>query len=71
MSVNQQNKNELIFKSGDLYATEYRGKALKSPTSGVEICLVMQHGTRLILEANRYMHGGRPFSEKRCPQGEH
>lgn len=54
----QRNGNELVFKSGDRYATEYRSKALKSPSSGTEICLVTYRGTRLILEATRYMHGG-------------
>ena len=57
----QRNGNELIFKSGELYATEYRSRALKSPSSGVEICLVTYRGTRLIIEATRYMNGGRPY----------
>lgn len=60
----RRNGNELIFKSGDLYATEYHSKALKCPSSGIEVCLVTYRGTRLILEAARYMHSGRQFTEK-------
>ena len=56
----QRNGNELIFQSGDHYAAEYRSKAYKSPSTGVEICLVAYRGIRLILEATRYLHGGRP-----------
>lgn len=60
----ERNANELVFRSGDLYATEYRSKALKIPSSDVEICLVTYRGSRLVLEASRYMHGGCTVTEK-------
>ena len=63
--LEQRNENELIFKSGDRYTAEDRAKALKSPSSDIEICFVTYKGTRLMLEATRYMHGGRPLTEKR------
>ena len=62
--LEQRNDNELIFKSGNGYKTEYRAKVLKSPSSGVEICLVSYRGSRLLLEATRYMHGGRSITKK-------
>ena len=62
--LEQRNDNELIFKSGNGYKTEYRAKVLKSPSSGVEICLVSYRGSRLLLEATRYIHGGRSITKK-------
>ena len=50
--------NTLTFKSGKLYATTYTTKALQNLNSGVEICFVEYNGTRIMLEATKYMHGG-------------
>ena len=55
--------NELVFKSGAGYATEYRAKALKSPSTGREICFVNYRGIRLLLESTRYIYGGRSISQ--------
>ena len=60
----QRNGNELIFKSGAGYATEYRAKALKSTSTGKEICFVNYRGERLLLESIRYMHGGRSITQE-------
>jgi hypothetical protein len=56
--------NELVFKSGAGYATEYSSKALKSPSTGLEICLVNYCGERLLLESTRYIHGGRSITQE-------
>ncbi len=60
----QRDGNELVFKSGAGYATEYRTKALKSPSTGLEICFINYCGTRLLLESTRYMHGGKSITQK-------
>ena len=59
----QRTGNELVFKSGTGYATEYRAKALKSPSTGREICFVNYRGERLLLESTRYIIGGRSISQ--------
>ena len=64
----QRNGNELVFKSGSGYATEYRSKALKSLSTGREICFVNYRGARLLLESTRYMHGGRSINTRRFGQ---
>jgi hypothetical protein len=56
--------NELVFKSGTGYATEYRAKALKSPSTGREICFVNYRGARLLLESTRYMQGGSSITQE-------
>ena len=60
----QRSGNELIFKSGTGYATEYRAKALKSPSTGLEICFVNYRGARLLLESTRYMQGGSSITQE-------
>ena len=60
----QRSGNELVFKSGTGYATEYRAKALKSPSTGMEICFVNYHGERLLLESTRYMQGGSSITQE-------
>lgn len=60
----QRNRNELVFKSGTGYATEHRAKALKSPSTGLEICFVNYRGARLLLESTRYIHGGRSITQE-------
>ena len=60
----QRNGNELIFKSGARYATEYRAKALKSTSTGREICFVNYRGARLLLESTRYLHGCRSITQE-------
>ena len=59
----QRTGNELVFKSGAGYATEYRTKALKSPATGKEICFVNYRGERLLLESIRYIHGSHPIRQ--------
>ena len=46
------------------YATEYRAKALKSPSTGREICFVNYRGERLLLESTRYMQGGSSITQE-------
>ena len=60
----QRSGNELVFKSGTGYATEYRAKALKSPSTGLEICFVNYRGARLLLESTRYMQGGSSITQE-------
>ena len=59
----QRSGNELVFKSGTGYATEYRAKALKSPSTSLEICFVNYRGARLLLESTRYMQGGSSITQ--------
>ena len=63
--LDERNGNTLIFKSGKLYATTYIAKALQNPKTGAEICFVEYKGTRIMLEASKYMHGGRKVSKER------
>ena len=60
----QRTGNELVFKSGVYYATEYRAKALKSPSTAKEICFVNYSGERLLLESTRYMQGGSSITQE-------
>ena len=60
----QRSGNELVFKSGTGYATEYRAKALKSPSTGLEICFVSYRDARLLLESTRYMQGGSSITQE-------
>ena len=49
----------LLFKTGMKYLTPCQGKVLANPKTGEEICFVEYRGSRIMLEASRYMHGGR------------
>lgn len=60
----ERNGTTLTFKSGKLYATTYTAKALQNPKTGAEICFVEYNGTRIMLEASKYMHGGRKVSKE-------
>lgn len=60
----ERNGTTLTFKSGKLYATTYTAKALQNPKTGAEICFVEYKGTRIMLEASKYMHGGRKVSKE-------
>ena len=51
--------NTLQFKTGMKYLTPCQGKVLANPKTGEEICFVEYRGSRIMLEASRYMHGGR------------
>ncbi len=51
--------NTLHFKTGNRYATSCTGKVLTNPKTGEEICFVEYRGSRIMLEASHYMHGGR------------
>ena len=51
--------NTLHFKTGNRYATSCTGKVLANPKTGEEICFVEYRGSRIMLEASHYMHGGR------------
>ena len=48
----------LQFKTGMKYLTTCQGKVLTNPKTGEEICFVEYRGSRMILEASHYMHGG-------------
>ena len=60
----ERNGSALQLKGGNRYATPYSGKALKSPNTGAEICFVVYEGTRIMLEATRYIIGGRCITDK-------
>ena len=49
----------LLFKTGMKYLTPCQGKVLTNPKTGEEICFVEYRGSRIMLEASRYMDGGR------------
>jgi hypothetical protein len=49
----------LQFKTGIKYLTPCQGKVLTNPKTGEEICFVEYRGSRIMLEASHYMHGGR------------
>ena len=49
----------LLFKTGMKYLTPCQGKVLANPKTGEEICFVEYRGSRIMLEASHYMHGGR------------
>ena len=49
----------LLFKTGMKYLTPCQGKVLANPKTGEEICFVEYRGSRIMLEASDYMHGGR------------
>ena len=49
----------LLFKTGMKYLTPCQGKVLTNPKTGEEICFVEYRGSRIMLEASHYMHGGR------------
>lgn len=51
--------NTLQFKTGMKYLTPCQGKVLANPKTGEEICFVEYRGSRIMLEASHYMHGGR------------
>ena len=51
--------NTLHFKTGMRYATSCSGKVLTNPKTGEEISFVEYRGSRIMLEASHYMHGGR------------
>ena len=49
----------LQFKTGMKYLTPCQGKVLTNPKTSEEICFVEYRGSRIMLEASHYMHGGR------------
>ena len=51
--------SSLQFKTGMKYLTPCQGKVLTNPKTGEEICFVEYRGSRIMLEASHYMHGGR------------
>ena len=53
--LKSRNGNELTFLGDAGYRTEYHCKALKSPTTGKEVCYVTFRGVRLLLEAQVYI----------------
>ena len=65
----ERNGSALQFKGGNRYAMPYAGKALKSPSTGAEICFVVYDGVRIMLEATNYIIGGRCVTDKvwNCP----
>lgn len=57
--LKSRNGNELTFLGDVGYRTEFHAKALKSPSTGKEVCYITFRGARLLLEAPIYMCGGR------------
>lgn len=56
--------NLLTFKHGIGYRTPISGKMLTNPKTGEEICFLNFRGSRIMLEASHYMHGGRKVSRE-------
>ena len=56
--------NLLTFKHGIGYRTPVLGKVLNNPKTGEEICFLDYRGSRIMLEASHYMHGGRKVSRE-------
>ena len=56
--------NLLTFKHGIGYRTPISGKMLTNPKTGKEICFLDYRGSRIMLEASHYMHGGRKVSRE-------
>jgi hypothetical protein len=54
----------LQFKTGMKYLTPCQGKVLTNPKTGEEICFVEYRGSRIMLEASHYMHGGRRITRE-------
>lgn len=54
----------LQFKTGMKYLTPCQGKVLTNPKTGEEICFVEYRGSRIMLEASHYMHGGRKVTRE-------
>ena len=54
----------LQFKTGMKYLTPCQGKVLTNPKTGEEICFLNFRGSRIMLEASHYMHGGRKVSRE-------
>ena len=57
--------NLLTFKHGVRYRTLISGKVLTNLKTGEEICFLDYRGSRIMLEASHYMHGGRRVSQER------
>jgi hypothetical protein len=62
--LDERQGNKLIFKSDLRYANSYPARVLISPKTGEEICFVEFHGSRIMLEAKRYMYGCRPVTRE-------
>jgi hypothetical protein len=62
--LDERQGNNLIFKSDLRYANSYPARVLISPKTGEEICFVEFHGSRIMLEAKRYMYGCRPVTRE-------
>ncbi|MBO5134658.1 MAG: hypothetical protein J6C15_05860 [Bacteroidaceae bacterium] len=56
--------NLLTFKHGKRYSFPVSGKVLTNPKTGEEICVLNFRGSRIMLEASHYMHGGRKVSRE-------
>lgn len=57
--------NELVFKNRDRNDHNlYHAKVLKSPATGNEVCYIQFRGSRLLLDASDYMHGGRRLTRE-------
>lgn len=62
--LKSRNGNQLTFLGGAGFRTEYHCKALKSPTTGKEVCYVTFRGVRLLLEAQVYiLRYGKPITD--------
>lgn len=56
--------NLLTFKHGIGYRTPISSKMLTNPKTGEEISFLDYRGSRIMLEASHYMHGGRKVSRE-------
>ena len=62
--LDSRDGNLLTFKHGVGYRTPISGKVLTNPITGEEICFIDYRGSRIMLEASHYMHGGRRVSRE-------
>lgn len=62
----KRENNELVFKNNKRDDHNlYRARVLKSLTTGNEVCYIQFRGSRILLDASNYMHGGRRVTQER------
>jgi hypothetical protein len=61
----KRENNELVFKTNKRDDHNlYRARVLKSSTTGNEVCYIQFRGSRILLDASNYMHGGRRVTQE-------
>ena len=61
----KRENNELVFNTNKRDDHNlYRARVLKSPTTGNEVCYIQFRGSRILLDASNYKHGGRRVTQE-------